>query len=726
MYFANYGSTRIELNDTNAEVTINYKETSWKMRGIGGCFARVYVNTPSASGAQTVLDLGGTSPLKLQWKTVRGRSIIGKCAFPEHDILVSLIYRITADNKVRCSAEIVGKGVSKIAEIFFPAGPSVANPSDRLVLPQWLGILVSPEGDDFYVRRTLWLRPWCMRFIGATQHTPHGDSSYIAIVNDSLHRNADIRREKGTLDFLYLGTPSYVEKQSQTRIQTIEFQFMTGNYVQIAQTYKKWVMTQPSYRTFATRTRPCREELIGGAIFFCHIPCDYGGQPLAFDTLIPRLKALKQAGVERAILHVGGWNRKGYDAYYPDIMPANAACGGDEGMRRLTEAIAELGYICTPHDDLGIISTKAPSFNEKWLYRYGDGNIINGGIYRDTQNYMTSGAGQAHFAKRNVPEIKRRYPALSGYLYDVTTSTQPLEDYNVNPPTSMEQDLKDRNEAFKVTREAFAEFTIGESIVDWSMPYNDSGFMAEEGYIHRGDGGWSTDAIHGEIVPMWELVYHESHIGFRDNSTHVNTPMETDQPFLRYLRVLLKTWRAGTCPPSFFSDDLTFNIVGSMMTDPKNKRQPGWSELTTTQFLATVSRVSTWLADNVFHSPMTMHRFVDGDLFREHSQFASKKGMTEVYINTGVTNWSPLPGVVLPPNGFWITGPGLLAYHALQVAGKNLQAATLAAFRWTGTSARDMKGYLAFGSSNCIWTDGHRTADVTITEVCKTVDVSVK
>jgi hypothetical protein len=247
--------------------------------------------------------------------------------------------------------------------------------------------------------------------------------------------------------------------------------------------------------------------------------------------------------------------------------------------------------------------------------------------------------------------------------------------------------------------------------------------MAEEGYYHRGDGGWSQDKLYGEIVPMWELVYHESQLGLRDNTTHVNTPMETDQPLLRYLRVLLKTWRAGTLPPAFQMDNLTLNVVTAMVQDPVNKPQPGWSSLDATQLLVTVSRISTWLADNVFYSPMLTHEFVGGDLYREHTQFKSKGSPTDVYINTGVTNWSPIPGVMLPPNGFWITGPGLLAYHASQVNGKTLQVPSLAAFRWTGASPRSMKAFRAFGQNNLIWTDGRRTAEVTVPEVFKTVDL---
>jgi hypothetical protein len=29
------------------------------------------------------------------------------------------------------------------------------------VFPQWLGLLISPEGDDITARRTVYLRPWC-------------------------------------------------------------------------------------------------------------------------------------------------------------------------------------------------------------------------------------------------------------------------------------------------------------------------------------------------------------------------------------------------------------------------------------------------------------------------------------------------------------------------------------------------------------------------------------
>jgi hypothetical protein len=166
-----------------------------------------------------------------------------------------------------------------------------------------------------------------MRFIGATQPTKTGDRSYIAIVKDSLHRNVDIWRKHNELGFEYVGDRSYDERSAMTRSQVLEFQFVDGNYVSIAKKYREWAKKQPTWRTLATREHPCDPKVVGGAILFAHVPCDYGGTPIRFDTLIPRLKAVKDAGIERAILHIGGWNRMGYDAGYPDILPANPKCG---------------------------------------------------------------------------------------------------------------------------------------------------------------------------------------------------------------------------------------------------------------------------------------------------------------------------------------------------------------------------------------------------------------
>ncbi|MCL5271046.1 MAG: DUF5696 domain-containing protein, partial [bacterium] len=471
---------------------------------------------------------------------------------------------------LRCRLDLAGADTGKIIQVVFPPSPVLEDPEARLVVPQWLGLLVAPGGDDMRVRRSVWLRPWCMRFIGATQPVGKAGQSYIAIAADSLYRGVGIWRAGGRLGFEYVGDRSWPEQTAAERSQSLDFEFLDGNYVAIARCYRQWMETQPRWRTFATRARPPRPELIGGAQFFAHVPCDYSGATLSFDDLAARIEGLRKAGVERAIFHLGGWNKDGYDSHYPDVLPANPRCGGNDGMRRLTDAIDRAGYLCTPHDDLSFISEETPLFDPRWVARLPSGDpVVRTDIYRRQVMCMTSGAAQAHFARRNAPEVHRLFPNLHGYLYDVSTSTPPLEDYSTQPPVLKADDLAGRLEAFMATREAFAEFIVGESIVDWAIGVYDAGFMAEEGYHHRGDGGWIKDELHGVIVPLWDLVYHDSVIAVREapNQNKVNTDLETADPFVRYLRLFLKTLRAGTLPPCIYSDDLTMNIMARIKAD---------------------------------------------------------------------------------------------------------------------------------------------------------------
>lgn len=719
----------VRLDAASGALHVDDGDARWRFGSSYGGFARITILEEEPASIQVAPPvqtrvLGGAGTTGIAWSRPDPSTLRGEGALSDYDIRFVLSFAVQS-RRLACTLSVEGADVGAIADIAFPPGPVLTDPDARLVFPQWLGLLVAPAGPDIHVRRMLYQRPWCMRFIGGTQQTPRGAArSFIAIIEDSLYRGADVWRGDGALGFDFWGDRSYPDRTSGRRTQSLTFEFIEGDYVQIARRYRQWAQQQPTWTTLATRFRPCAPDRVGGAMPFCHVPCDYGGEPLSFDALIPRLEALKTAGVHRAIVHVGGWNRKGYDAEYPDILPANPACGGDEGMARLVGAIRDLGYVCAPHDDIGIMAENAPSFDEQWLARWFDQSQINGGVYRDAQNYMTSAKAQVHFATRNLPDVARRYPGLDGYLFDVTTSVQPLEDYSSDPPVLRQEDLALRMEAFRVAREAFASFTMGESIMDWAIPYNDAAFMAEEGYLHQGDGGWAKDDLHGEIVPLWDLVYHDVQIGLRDAADHVNTPMDTEDPLVRYVRVLLKTLRAGTLPPALFSDDLTLNVVRAMLTG-ESEAAGGWAALNERELMAAVSRISTWLADEVFLAEMLHHEFPDGDLHHEYTQFRSARGLTEIWINSALEPWSPRPGLVLPPLGFWIKGPDLCAYHVDTVDGVRLPTPVLGAVRGAFASGEQVQAFRAFGGSDLIVPLGSECVRISVEQAGVTVAVTV-
>ncbi|MCL5271047.1 MAG: hypothetical protein M1457_10995, partial [bacterium] len=151
---------------------------------------------------------------------------------------------------------------------------------------------------------------------------------------------------------------------------------------------------------------------------------------------------------------------------------------------------------------------------------------------------------------------------------------------------------------------------------------------------------------------------------------------------------------------------------------------PGWSDLDTTQTLATVSRLSTWLADSVFGRPMTDHEFVGGNLYHERTEFDSAQGPTTVIVNTALEPWSPRPGLTLPPLGFFITGPRLMAYYATEVAGHRFSRPTLVAFNAAGGVKDRRMAYRAFGDDAAILMRDSKPVLITIPTACRTQRVA--
>ena len=56
-------------------------------------------------------------------------------------------------------------------------------------------------------------------------------------------------------------------------------------------------------------------------------------------------------GVDRFLIIKHVWQRDGYDRTYPNTMPANAALGGDEALRSLSEAAQKIGHRFCVHEN---------------------------------------------------------------------------------------------------------------------------------------------------------------------------------------------------------------------------------------------------------------------------------------------------------------------------------------------------------------------------------------
>lgn len=113
--------------------------------------------------------------------------------------------------------------------------------------------------------------------------------------------------------------------------------------------------------------------------------------------------------IDRALITVCGWMRRGYDNQHPDVFPAAAECGGDEGLRRASDAVQSLGYLFCLHDNYHDMYPDAPSWDPGSLRWQPDGEIVLGGKWAGGQAALMCSEAALGFIERNLPEIRDRY-----------------------------------------------------------------------------------------------------------------------------------------------------------------------------------------------------------------------------------------------------------------------------------------------------------------------------
>ena len=148
---------------------------------------------------------------------------------------------------------------------------------------------------------------------------------------------------------------------------------------------------------------------------------------------------LKDNGVDHVAIIQHVWQRYGYDVKLPDHLPADPHFGGDEGMIVFGKAANACGYLWSVHENYIDLYPDAPSYDPKARVLLADGSPskawFNGGT--GVQSFGLKCNRALDYAKRNSPEIHRRFGTTAGYL-DVHTCVPPWHqlDHEAGQPMS--------------------------------------------------------------------------------------------------------------------------------------------------------------------------------------------------------------------------------------------------------------------------------------------------
>jgi len=109
------------------------------------------------------------------------------------------------------------------------------------------------------------------------------------------------------------------------------------------------------------------------------------------------------------------WQRDGYDHSYPNTMPANAALGGEEGLKRLARTAMSLGHRFNVHENYYDYYPNAEAFRAADCALDPQGNRIPGWDNGQVRAVILKPSRLMEYAREFSPQIKERYGCNSAY-----------------------------------------------------------------------------------------------------------------------------------------------------------------------------------------------------------------------------------------------------------------------------------------------------------------------
>ncbi len=120
----------------------------------------------------------------------------------------------------------------------------------------------------------------------------------------------------------------------------IRYFFLKGkeaNYVGMAKRYREYLLQEKGFQKLKTNEIPPLDLRIFCAAREKGIIFDRLIKVTSFDEVKPILEILREKGVREINLTLIGWQKGGYDSFYPNRLPVEAKLGGERGLKDLVE-----------------------------------------------------------------------------------------------------------------------------------------------------------------------------------------------------------------------------------------------------------------------------------------------------------------------------------------------------------------------------------------------------
>lgn len=173
-----------------------------------------------------------------------------------------------------------------------------------------------------------------------------------------------------------------------------------------------------------------------------HVAC-------SFKQVEELMYAYKAAGIEKAEFCLVGWNIKGHDGRWPQIMPPEESLGGEKDLRELITAAKKLGYTMTCHTNSTDAYRIGNNFDENDIARKKDGSFsIEAEKWAGGRTYNLCPKKTLKLAYETLPSVAE-LGFYGNHYIDVITATPPRYCYHLEHPVNRKEACECFDELFE-------------------------------------------------------------------------------------------------------------------------------------------------------------------------------------------------------------------------------------------------------------------------------------
>ena len=411
-----------------------------------------------------------------------------------------------------------------------------------------------------------------------------------------------------------------------------------GGYVEMCKTYRRYAEKTGKLVTLKQKiaANPEVEKLIGAPNFEIQVVANRPREPqyqglsgavydgyhrllTTFEQVEAIVRDLKDdLGVERAVIRIAGWGKKGYDNERPvDQAEVNIEAGGPEKLAAAIGAAKTAGYLGGLWDNYRNFDLNSPSYHEKYIIRDATGAMSAGFSSEGGFSQEICPMEAVKLFQRNMDNYQRVLKPNLIYL-DTIGGLPLIECYDPRHPLTRSETRAQRLDIMQVATNAGVVLGAEGPPQDWNLKL--ASFYDE------------APISFGIDVPLWDMVYHDCALLYRQHASPYNYGMDN----YGYSR---GPWPAKFLRGLLYGHQSSWTVSNQMY----------WSWRT---IFKSINDVLAPHERRLAFDQLMSHRFLTPDLLVQQTVFSSG---VQVTVNYGEFPFKMEDGTELLPYGFRIT-----------------------------------------------------------------------